>query len=784
MAKFIVTNDSYFQPFTYDDLVKPLQQMTEAHNTAADAYDQLSLETEALNRYISNNPDDQQARVLYDNYINKLNTLKDNLWNRGYNMGTRRDLSSARASYASDILRLQAAVRARQERSKEYWDARHKNPELVAGFDPGISGLDNYLNDDRYGQDWYSYNGTQFINEVATEAKARAAELLNQYIGKADAPGYLTYIQKQGFSNADVNKAGSIAREVLAGRMNLNDVDDSAAKLLAGVLVSRMNSTGAVSGKNLSTGEYDRLLNYGISGLAQGVGEMNAKLIDDKVWEQQQKYALEAYKHSLTAPPPTNPTGYNIDHVSTYVENPDFASQNQLYRRYVHNYNDSPITFIKNGKLDVLTNESDAMGLLDGMGYSSIQDDFNIDPELLVTENGRGSDEVRTEFVMPDGKHVEVRYVKMSQKQKKSLGGKPYIANTDGFDYDPIAVEQHINGKWVLDQNTTDEFNRRYRQYRIQRQQLIDENKDNKDFNIKTLALTGKNKSKFYKNAGIPSYVPEWAAQRVQITKNRQGVESNAVVASHTMKDALDFYSGNIQTHYANGKSLFGDNGISKTSDFAFYPVAAGNVGYSNRGESNPAIVFGTSGTGKSEKVNYGLKDISVSPEDIYDYNKIKITTLNDKQYGVNPAYLGNSVASLTENLRAPIATVWDPDSKTFRNVLVDDDKGLLHYLMSPISDPVRTSIMSPEEQELWYKIAHEYLGEDMVFSIPNRQTGETIPIGPIEILMNDNLQDMLRGAVVNMLDKAYSQPRDWAVQHHFQGISDDSTKPQPYIAR
>ena len=111
MARFIVTSGSHFQPLTYDELVKPLMQMTEAQNKAQDAYDQISMETNALENYISQNPGDENARAMYDNYKAKLSALQNNLWNNGYSSQTARDLSVARAGYAGDVTRLATAIK-------------------------------------------------------------------------------------------------------------------------------------------------------------------------------------------------------------------------------------------------------------------------------------------------------------------------------------------------------------------------------------------------------------------------------------------------------------------------------------------------------------------------------------------------------------------------------------------------------------------------------------------------------------------------------------------------
>ena len=111
MAKYLVTSGSSFEPFTYYQLVKPIAQMAEAHRSAQDAYDTITTESEALRRYIEQEPNDSAARSMYNNYMNRLNSLQQNLWDNGYTAQTRRDLSAARAGYASDITRLGTAVK-------------------------------------------------------------------------------------------------------------------------------------------------------------------------------------------------------------------------------------------------------------------------------------------------------------------------------------------------------------------------------------------------------------------------------------------------------------------------------------------------------------------------------------------------------------------------------------------------------------------------------------------------------------------------------------------------
>lgn len=313
MARYLVTSSSHFEPLTYDELVKPLAQMTEAHNNAQAAYDQISLETNALENYISKNPEDAQARALYDNYKNKLLNLQQNLWNNGYTTQTASDLSAARAGYASDVLRLQKAVQARQERSNAYWTMRHNNPDMVAGEDPGLSGLDNYLANDRYGLDYYNYSGKQFTAEVAADAQARAKEYKRSALASdPKISGYISRIETTGYTSDEVSKAGKAVEDILFGGANAQEKlagMEFPERILAEVLLSHMESSGAErfgtddNGNrtgNISAEEYRRLFNYGKEGLSHAIGSSEIKDFQDVdlAYQRQREMQDRQFQHA------------------------------------------------------------------------------------------------------------------------------------------------------------------------------------------------------------------------------------------------------------------------------------------------------------------------------------------------------------------------------------------------------------------------------------------------------------------------------------------------------
>ena len=270
MARIITTSGAEFTPFSYDELVKPLAQMAEAHAKTQENYDTLQAATSALGRYISQEgADDAQARDMYNRYQELLANAQNELWNNGYGAGAMRALSKARAGYAQDITRLDAAIKARQEAAKAWFDAGQKDPTLLQSANPGSAGLDNYLNDDTYGYKWKSYSGELLKEQIGKEAAAVADQFLSSPEAQAvlGTDQYLAIRQHGGFFDWQVRAAGEAYRNG-AGRDSLKD---AGSQVLYDILSRQMESSGIKGWAD--EGTWNRAVDYGISGLMNGVGK-------------------------------------------------------------------------------------------------------------------------------------------------------------------------------------------------------------------------------------------------------------------------------------------------------------------------------------------------------------------------------------------------------------------------------------------------------------------------------------------------------------------------------
>lgn len=497
MAKYLVTSGSYFEPFTYEQLSAPVREMAEMHRASQDTYDQISLEAEALRRYIEQEPDNSNARKMYDSYMDKLTNLQNNLWSNGYNAQTRRDLSAARAGYASDISRLGTAIQTRQQRSAEYWKTRHEHPDMIMGNDPGLSGLDNYLADDLYGQNYYTYSGNDFMNQVGADAKARAGELLNMPEISRDprAVGYLERIKRDGFTSMEVQQAGDAVDRYLAGDQDALLGLDMPQSILANILVSHLESTGAVPGEsgNVSREEYRRLVNYGKAGLSQAIGKTDVDYMKDLEWQANEDRALERYKKGLEAP--QVPTTTMPD---TWTE-PVVGSRSDKERRRTSRKLGTRTWWGKDIDDKLLTaNGTDTYNSVDSSQTVYSEDLRREAADILGFDIGVDPD---TNGIIPD----------LFLSQKKFLYGQTVDDNGVLYDtrYNPKINKVQVRRagteeRWGVDDDLTDYYDRKRKEYL----DTVKDYKDNHPEIYKRAKVNPNKQRRMYNRDDIGEFLP------------------------------------------------------------------------------------------------------------------------------------------------------------------------------------------------------------------------------------------------------------------------------------
>ena len=724
MPKYLVTSGSHFTPFTYDELVKPVAHMQQVHDAAQDAYDQLNLETSALRRYISDNPADSQAKAMYDNYMDKLTTLQNNLWNNGVNAQTRRDLAAARGAYASDITRLATAVKNRQERSKEYWDMRHKNPDLIMGDDPGLGGLNDYLANENFGQNYFTYSGEQFMKEVGTDAKARAAELQRdpRVERDPDLNWMLTRIQQEGFTSSEVSNANAAVRAALSGDDGALAGLDQPSRILADVLMSHINATGAQRGVNVSNEEFNRLIGYGSAGLAQAIGKEERKDFNDPYVAQQmeldtyrKKLAMQTAAANAKAAAKKKEEGagrpYSLNDIATYMRTKDADRiTKELDQKFHDPFRNPAMITGTDGRPDVIANADDARRILSSLGRDTFIQKYGFQPENATSGKVQT---VRDASGRPTRMKISLGYSGSGDKAGDSTAPRKLVVQT-----------QDSKGKWTVNNDLSERMSADYAAY-IQKLNAWKAN--NPGVKIEKLAVVGKDFDKMAERYGIPKDASLDEAYAIMQTKGAQGYVTPATIADSTMEKTLEKFEGLIYNAYARG--THGEK-PSRTSDYTFYETDGFEIAdKANRKEGR------TIDTVLPKKGS--LTGISVYPEDLLK-NRVRISTTSGKEYAIAPSLLGNNMDVQIQRLRPVVAEA-----------------------MKPIFDPVSALRMSTDDTIAWIDYASQLLGDYMPFDKRDANGQFLGFITPEEIVYNPQLQEMLRTAVTRFMNNVLAEPRD-----------------------
>ena len=130
MPNYNITIDSKFDPYSFEDYLKPAMLMQEQHNQAADAYANYLAQSAGMEEALAANPNDIDLLNQYNTYRQTLNNLADDLSKNGISRTTRRGAYQAKAEYG-DIAKMQEAIKTRDELLRERRGLRIQDPSLI-----------------------------------------------------------------------------------------------------------------------------------------------------------------------------------------------------------------------------------------------------------------------------------------------------------------------------------------------------------------------------------------------------------------------------------------------------------------------------------------------------------------------------------------------------------------------------------------------------------------------------------------------------------------------------
>lgn len=275
-----ITLNSQFRPFTYDELVKPLQDYGEAYREVEEQYATLAQQTEVW-KNIANQENNHDAYEMYKKYSADLNAAIED-FSRGMTIQNRSKLAGLKSRYASEITPIATAANRLKELVDERAKEELKNPSLRyerAVEDINIDKLikDPFLN---YGK---SYSGADLEKMVATGALALQKKI------EEDPNGWEPILGGQ-YMQRKLQQGYSIDEVILAALE-----DPSAPKELTKLLDSALESSGIYDWEGMRDKDGNltdkgkavikEARSFASRGLYNAVGETKYKELSNKAYD-------------------------------------------------------------------------------------------------------------------------------------------------------------------------------------------------------------------------------------------------------------------------------------------------------------------------------------------------------------------------------------------------------------------------------------------------------------------------------------------------------------------
>lgn len=261
--------DTKFNPFTYDEMVKPLLYYKQAYDQAEAAYSDLATQTEAW-KDIANKENSPEAYEMYQRYSSELNNAIDD-FSKGMTLQNRRALLGLKKRYASDIQPIANAHKRRSTLAEEQRKAELANPTMLWERKASDMSLDDFISnpDADYGR---STSGAALSAQVAAGAGALAKEFRDnpEKMRKLVGGDYYEYVKQRGFSS----------EAVLAAILD----NPNASPVLTQLVESSIDSAGLKEWASSAT--LKQAYNYARQGLWNAVGQDEAQLVQN--WRAQE----------------------------------------------------------------------------------------------------------------------------------------------------------------------------------------------------------------------------------------------------------------------------------------------------------------------------------------------------------------------------------------------------------------------------------------------------------------------------------------------------------------
>lgn len=277
-ANYIVIN-SKFKPFSYAEMLQPIQMATAAHQEVENEYAELATKANVWDE-MANEQTDPYAYKMYKTYSNDLEEQAGQLAREGLTPASRQNMLRMKQRYSSDIIPIEQAYKRRQELIDEQRKLLAQDNTLMFDRNASMLSLDDLIKNPQL--TYQSYSGATLAKQVGTAAQSLAKEM------RDNPRKWRTILGNQYFET--IMQKGYRPEEIIQVLQN----DPNASSILKGIVEDAVRSSNIASWGD--TGTLNRAYEYARQGLWNAVGETQYQVQTNRAYDYDMKERLDRQK--------------------------------------------------------------------------------------------------------------------------------------------------------------------------------------------------------------------------------------------------------------------------------------------------------------------------------------------------------------------------------------------------------------------------------------------------------------------------------------------------------
>lgn len=206
MASLVI--GSKFRPFSYSELLAPIEAATTEHRAIEEGLGEMSAKAGMWDK-LANQQSDPVAYIQYKTYADDLTKQADLLARQGLTPESRRGLLDMKRRYSNEIIPIEVAATKREELTKAQREAIQKDPSLMFNIDYGTASLDDLIN-----------NPNATYNTISGSELSKRASMMASNLAKTiqENPQYQSILGGQYFQQ--MQQLGYTPQQVMQTIMN------------------------------------------------------------------------------------------------------------------------------------------------------------------------------------------------------------------------------------------------------------------------------------------------------------------------------------------------------------------------------------------------------------------------------------------------------------------------------------------------------------------------------------------------------------------------------------